>query len=693
MLIRSRVSRLTALLLLAGGLLSTVAIACGGEEPTAVARPAATATTAPVVQPTATTAAATAAPAPVATATTRATATAAPQATNTPAPTVSAQSGEVVFAIPQIFPIAGQTWLAPYSATRPIGITDPMYTYDPKTGDPMSSEGAVMDSWKVSADGLTLTMTVRPNIPWNAPKGREFIQPQLGNVTAQDIADFLNTCNATTQPDTTCGDAGDFAAYGFEAKVIDAKTIEQKLTSPTYFCTPYSEFGCLSAAQHPSLTLRSIKIQGRTLAQAYGIGSGPFVSGECIEGNRCESYAIPKHWYKTAEVGKITLVQAPEAQTRIAMLQAGQADMASADFKNVPAIMADFNSGKGKIRFLQLQVGDLIGQSIIYSGNLWELKNARTGDDLNPWNSPVYAKDYAWIGDIWQELQPDKVKYKDTDNPPGMTDMEQARLVRLAMGTAIDRKSINKNILGDLGDVLYSEYAGPGYPGWDPKRNSGVWDYKGDKIAATGTQQPVAWELKDGDVATANQLLDTAGYKKDSSGKRPISDFNLNVYSAEAGDVGFTVADNVVSVWNGLGVKVEQRLEAYGAVISPRMRLREQFWPVIKNGDVNSNVWPLNWPNPVVDSSLSRPGWGVGFETPYTAAAALKLKAERDQAKAAEQHLAVMDYMVYWQLYNGLFQVPRGVLVGPKIKSWNNRYEHYGGSDGSNHPEYIVLNK
>ena len=52
-----------------------------------------------------------------------------------------------------------------------------------------------------------------------------------------------------------------------------------------------------------------------------------------------------------------------------------------------------------------------------------------------------------------------------------------------------------------------------------------------------------------------------------------------------------------------------------------------------------------------------------------------------------------MDYMVYWQLYNGLFQVPRGVLVGPKIKAWNNFYEHYGDQSGANHPEYITLNQ
>ena len=677
MLIRSRGSRLTAVMLVAGGLLAALAIACGSEAPTATPVPP-TNTPAPVVQPTSA--------APTATATAR------PVATATPAPTKPAQSGELVYAIPQISPIAGQTWLAPYSATSPMGVRDPFYTYDPKTGDAMSSEGAIMSGWSVSADGLTLTMKMRTGIPWNAPRGFEALKSQFGDMTAQDVADFLNTCNATVTPDSTCGDAGDFAAYGFETKVIDATTLEQKLTSPTYFCTPYSEFGCLSAAQPMSLTLRSIKILGRTTAQANMVGTGPFNGGLCIEGNRCESYAIPKHWYKTPEIAKITLVQVPEAQTRVAMLQNAQADMANADFKNVPSIMADYAAGKGKIRFLQLQIGDLIGQSLIYSGNLWEEKNSRTGDDLNPWDSAALAKDYAWIGDVWQELKPEKVKYKDTNNPPGMTDMEQARLVRLALATVIDRKSVNKNILGDLGDVLYSEYIGPGYPGWDPKRTSGVWDYAGKRTAASGSQQPVAWELKDGNVAEANRLLDLAGFSKDASGVRPISDFVLNVYSAEAGDVCFTVADYVVSVISGLGIKVEQRLEAYGPVISPRMRQRIQYWPVLKNGDVNSNVWPLNWPNPVVDSSLSRPGWGVGFETPYTAAAALALKAERDQAKAAQTHLDVIDYMVYWQLYNGIFQVPRGVLVGPRIKSWNNRYEHYGDQSGSNHPEYIVLN-
>ncbi|GIR91259.1 MAG: hypothetical protein CM15mP91_0290 [Chloroflexota bacterium] len=91
-----------------------------------------------------------------------------------------------------------------------------------------------------------------------------------------------------------------------------------------------------------------------------------------------------------------------------------------------------------------------------------------------------------------------------------MSDMEQARLVRLALSVAIDRNAINKNILNDLGLPIYSEYMGPEYPGWDATRDSGCWDVgdigKGTAAAAPPTKRAcvgteaimgdgVPWEL------------------------------------------------------------------------------------------------------------------------------------------------------------------------------------------------------
>ena len=123
---------------------------------------------------------------------------------------------------------------------------------------------------------------------------------------------------------------------------------------------------------------------------------------------------------------------------------------------------------------------------------------------------------------------------------------------------------------------------------------------------------------------------------------------------------------------------VEKR-EDYGSVISPRMRQRVQFDPVVKNGDVNSNQFPKDWPYPPVDSALSRPGWGVGFETPVLSSNHLAIRASKDKAFREELHQATADYILYWQLYNGVYQIPKGVIVNPnRVSSWSSRPVHYG---------------
>ncbi|MBI4305497.1 MAG: hypothetical protein HY678_04175, partial [Chloroflexi bacterium] len=293
-------SRWTVLLALAGGLVAAAAVACGGEEPTATPPPAATPTKA----------AATAAP--VATPTVAATATAAPQqATATPAPTKPAgPSGDVVRAINRVESIYGVAYQGPYRGSahqQTGGVEEHMFVYDNKTGDAMSPE--LGTAWSVDPAGKKVTFKVRTDVPWNAPKGFESVD--FGKFNAQDAVDWMNTGNATTNPESTYPDAGDFAAVFLEAKKIGDDTLEVGLVSPTYFGMPISQFGTLGAARGPYY-VRGIKLMGLDWAQANFVGTGPFVQGLCIPGNRCTVHALPKHWRKVAEIATITVIQVPE---------------------------------------------------------------------------------------------------------------------------------------------------------------------------------------------------------------------------------------------------------------------------------------------------------------------------------------------------------------------------------------------
>lgn len=40
---------------------------------------------------------------------------------------------------------------------------------------------------------------------------------------------------------------------------------------------------------------------------------------------------------------------------------------------------------------------------------------------------------------------------------------------------------------------------------------------------------------------------------------------------------------------------------------SPRMGAREDFNPTLKNGDMHSNTFPLDFPMPTADTSATRP--------------------------------------------------------------------------------------
>jgi hypothetical protein len=47
--------------------------------------------------------------------------------------------------------------------------------------------------------------------------------------------------------------------------------------------------------------------------------------------------------------------------------------------------------------------------------------------------------------------------------------------------------------------------------------------------------------------------------------------------------------------------------------------------------------------------------------------------------------------MLYWQLYNGVFQIPRGIIATDRITGIKVQQTHYGGATGYGNPETLTI--
>lgn len=572
-------------------------------------------------------------------------------------------------AVSQVGPVIGDPATGPYrQAIRgDFGIGE--YLFMNVDGNPMTP--MLSTAWEVAPDGKLVTITIREGVKFNTPP----VTPELdyGELTAEDVVWTLNRHNASTNPESTAPDAQQLAATFGEARTTGKYTLEIPLVEPLYYGLPLSEMQILRAG--PAIeSKRAFELLGPERVKEIAIGTGPFVQKEWVPGERGVVEAVPEHWLKTSGIETFTIIQVPDVKDRIAMLEAGEVDVAEIDL----SALADAQSRR--LKFIEtMQPSDTETVSVIWPGNLWEDVQALTGAPLEPWSSAVYDEDYPWIGNPWG----DRVPYLDVDNPLGMGDMEQARLVRWALSMAIDRNAVVRDVQSGFGTPIYSEYMGELYPGWDPSRS--VTASRMEAILAKhdcadcptagvgGPLQETAWPWEiPFDPQRAEELLDLAGYPRGTDGVR--FEIKLNKHPCETGDICLAQADAVARGWEAVGVRTILLLESYPFIVNARMVTREQVWPVVKNCIVESANEPLEWPLPPHDSSLTRPGWGCGFESPFLARMNLKISRERDKSNREEWHLDVVDWMYYWQLYSGISQQPKGVAVNPgRIESWSAR--------------------
>ena len=662
-----------ALLLMA----SLLMIACSSSDEEPAPAPAPAATTAPAPAPAATTAPA---PAPAATQ-----APAAPVAQPTiapaPAPSMMVSDVTITMAIREVAEQFGDFEVQTYGGSPgeiQMGFFDQLLVHDGV--DPLAPFAA--KEWSINDAGNELTLVIRDDLKVNTPAA--FAGQDFGYLNAHDVAWNMNRQNAVVNPSLGAAIGAQLGGTFGEAVAVDDYTVKAPLITDIFWGIPISEF---------DINDTTVRLDSKNAFDAVGsdaiklipIGSGPFTMGEWVPNSHGEVHAVPDHWIEPPHIGMFRVVQAPEITTRMAMMQTGDADIGSIDFGRLREL-----ESKGLKFITTMSEKDTMTLSAIWPGNLWTDVNAKTEEGLEPWLSPVYSEDYAWIGCPWE----DKCAYTDSDNPAGMSDMEQARLVRWGLSHAIDRQGIVDVLQAGLGTPIYLELMGPKFPGWRPDRTvtaamvkaahekygdseilgAGTsWVEYGEYDGAAEPSYEWPWEIPT-DKAEAERLLDLAGFPRGAAGGDLRFEIKMNKYACETGDVCLEQADAVAADWEAIGVRVELLTEEYGGVVVPRMRDRTQAYPVVKNCSVETANYPFDWPPPPSDSTFSRPAWGCAFESKFLDYMYININGARDKQKREDLHLDMVDYYYYWQLYSGLVQPPRGVAANPEtVESWNSR--------------------
>ena len=477
--------------------------------------------------------------------------------------------------------------------------------------------GMVLSDWERSADGQKLFLTVKDGVEFH---------DGWGPLTAEDLAWNLTDTNATTNPESIAWNAGDYGALFNSHTAIDDKTVEIEINQ---WDVRWAANQLNSQGQTMEIfSKKAFDEKGRDWMLENIIGTGPFKAIEYRDDERIIAEAVVNHHRHTPMIDQIIYVEVPEAATRRAAMLTGEvdgADLILPDRKDLAErgfIWIPANSGKEQV--------------VIFGGNFWETERIDTKEQLEPWNLAGYQTDLPWVGCPWEDMCP----YEDTNNPDGMTDMEQARLVRWAMAMAYDRDLINETLFAGQAQPDHISMFIPSLP-----------EFKDE------------WKVPF-DPDKANEYLDMAGYPAGSNGIRFEHQF------ITFAGFGEEILQAIAGYWENIGIKTESQIVDYGGVFRPTVVDRSNSLVYIQ-GCRHHNGLPFDWPRGPQNTSLTRGGFGCGIEMPFIAEGFVEANTHDDAAERIRVNTEVASQMHFWMPQSGIAVVPNGMIINPKaIQSW-----------------------
>jgi hypothetical protein len=350
------------------------------------------------------------------------------------------------------------------------------------------------------------------------------------------------------------------------------------------------------------------------------VGTGPFEMEEWTALKGIFVKAAPgEHWRKTPYVERIRYLEIPEASTRLAMCETGEAQICEVDLKDKPGLL-----GTGK--FELSPEGRKTVYMIMWSGLYWDRVHYITGEPLTYVEGGTRWNDISkpWIGDPYENFAGTPTEWREgyDESTPSM---QNSRLVRHALSMAIDRDAINEVLLDGGGIPSYIAHMMAD----DPIINANLGKY-----------------IINYDPVTARQYLAQAGWSNGFTIPWWVGPSGLEVEISEAAGAQWLT---------DLNVTVEYDRQTYSSH-RPRMVDRTLRYPQTRKCCHSLSTEPFEW----TYGSPVPTGYNNGLETPEQTEIYYEKLKTIDPSAAEALAIRSADHLTYWRLNTGIVQVAEG---------------------------------
>jgi peptide/nickel transport system substrate-binding protein len=197
---------------------------------------------------------------------------------------------------------------------------------DPETEEPTPG---LATSWEMSDDGMSWTFQIREGVPFHE---------DWGEVTAEDVAYSIEKI---ISEESIAGPAGSMR------KLIDSVEAVDDRTAVIHMLEPFPELlrGYLTDANQTVIVNKEyVESVGEEEANLHPIGTGAYTLAE--EHQQAQPIVlkvvdgVENHWRVTPEFETITFLNVPEEATRVAMLLAGEVDLAPISYDSIESVEA-----------------------------------------------------------------------------------------------------------------------------------------------------------------------------------------------------------------------------------------------------------------------------------------------------------------------------------------------------------------